>query len=503
LGDKGKKRRRYDTWRLYMPEERKRSRSELITELTSLRLKVADFEHFRLQHQQTERDLTQKKKEYRTIFDSVPARVMYLDGEGRVLRANNIAARSVDLKAEDIIGKSLRDFFPAEEASRHVAEHKQIISSGKARFGIVEQFITTKGKSRWLRVDKIPYQDAEQHTIGIIVLAIDITHQKRTEDALQEAEERFRHFMEHVPIYVFFKDDKSRSLQLSRNYEKMLGRSIEDLIGTTMDDLFPSDLAKSMIEDDKRVLREGKPIEVEEEFNGRFYTTTKFPLMREGKPPLLAGFTMDITNRKLSEAAMQENIRKLRKLLGNTIQVISSMIKAKAPFTADHQIRVANLARTIAKEMGLSSDQIESIMVAGSLHDLGMIGVPGEILSSPRRLTDHEFELVKVHPTVAYDILKNVDFPWPIADIIVQHHERLDGSGYPHGIQGETILLDARILAVADVVESIASHRPYRPAMDIDQALEIIVSGKGTLFDPAVVDTCVRLFRDEGFQLKE
>ena len=132
-----------------------------------------------------------------------------------------------------------------------------------------------------------------------------------------------------------------------------------------------------------------------------------------------------------------------------------------------------------------------------------MIGIPGEILSSPRRLSDYEFELVKTHPTVAYDILKDVYFPWPIAHIIVQHHERIDGSGYPGGIQGEAMFLEARILAVADVVESIASHRPYQPAAGLDEALEIIMAGRGTLFDPVVVDACVQVFREMGYQLKE
>ncbi len=425
--------------------ERKRSKSELITELASLRLKVADLERFRLQHEQTERDLTHKRKEYRTIFDSAPARVIHLDSEGRFLRVNKTHAEIFGLSPGEVIGKSLYDFFPAEQAAQLVNEHREIVGTGNPRFGIIERINDTDGKTRWFRLDKIPYHDKNGDIIGVTIFGVDITDQKKAEEALQEAEERFRHFMEHVPIYVFFKDDKIRSIQLSRNYEKMLGRPIEDLIGKTM----------------------------------------------------------DITDRKLSEAAMQENIRKLRKLLGNTIQVISSMIKAKAPFTADHQIRVADLARTIAKTMGLTPDRIEGIRVAGSLHDLGMIGIPGEILSSPRRLTDYEFELVKTHPTVAYDILKDVDFPWPIAHIIVQHHERIDGSGYPGGIQGEAMFLEARILAVADVVESIASHRPYRPAAGIDEALEIIMAGRGTLFDPVVVDACVQLFREMGYQLKE
>lgn len=486
-----------------MSEERRRSKTELISELALLRLKIADLGHFKLQYQQIVEDLAGKKKEYRTIFDSVPVRVIYLDPEGKVLRMNKADAEILGLPPREIIGKSLYKFFLQEEAALRIAEHKEIVRSGNAKLGIIEQITSADGKTKWIRVDKIPYRDKKGDIIGIIAFAADITDQKKTEDALQEAEERFRHFMEHVPIYVFFKDDKIRSLQLSRNYEKMLGKPVEELIGKTMEDLFPSDLARSMIEDDKRILREGKPIEVEEEFNGRFYTTTKFPLVREGKPPLLAGFTIDITDRKKSEATMRENVRKLRKLLGNTIQVISSMIKAKAPFTADHQTRVADLARAIATEMGLTSDQIEGIRVAGSLHDLGMIGIPGEILSSPRRLTDYEFELIKTHPALAYDILKDVDFPWPIADIIIQHHERLDGSGYPYGVQGEALLLDARILAVADVVESIASHRPYRPALGIDKALAIIDAGRGSLYDPHVVDTCVRLFKDKGFQLKE
>lgn len=289
--------------------ERKRSKSELITELASLRLKVADLERFRLQHEQTERDLTHKRKEYRTIFDSAPARVIHLDSEGRFLRVNKTHAEIFGLSPGEVIGKSLYDFFPAEQAAQLVNEHREIVGTGNPRFGIIERINDTDGKTRWFRLDKIPYHDKNGDIIGVTIFGVDITDQKKAEEALQEAEERFRHFMEHVPIYVFFKDDKIRSIQLSRNYEKMLGRPIEDLIGKTM----------------------------------------------------------DITDRKLSEAAMQENIRKLRKLLGNTIQVISSMIKAKAPFTADHQIRVADLAKTIAKTMGLTPDRIEGIRVAGSL----------------------------------------------------------------------------------------------------------------------------------------
>lgn len=486
-----------------MLDEKKRSKKDLVSELAALRLKIADLERYKVMYEQTLEDLTGKKREYRTIFDFVPARIMYFNPEGKVLRANKAIAKIIGLAPVDIIGKYLHDFFQPEEAARRFKEHREIMESGNARFGAIEQIAGYKGKSRWLRVDKIPYRDKKGNIIGIIVFAVDITDQKKTEEDLAEAEERFRHFMEHVPIYVFFKDDGIRPIQLSRNYEKMLGRPVEDLIGKTMNDLFPSDLAKSMIEDDKRVLSEGKPIEIEEEFNGRSYTTTKFPLVREGKPPLLAGFTMDITDRKKSEAKLQENLQELRKLLNNTIQVIFSMIEAKAPFISGHQKRVSDLARTIAGAMDLSHEQIEGVRVAGSLHDLGMIAVPGELLGTPRRLTDYEFNLLKTHPLIGYNILKDIEFPWPVADIILQHHERMDGSGYPNGIRNDAILVEARILAVADVVEAIASHRPYRPASSIDTALKTIEDSSGILYDPSVVDKCVSLFREKGYRFRE
>ena len=163
---------------------------------------------------------------------------------------------------------------------------------------------------------------------------------------------------------------------------------------------------------------------------------------------------------------------------------------------------MTNLARTIAKEMKLSKDQIDGIRTAGTIHDLGKIGVPAEILNKPVRLTDIEFNLIKIHPLVGYNILKQIEFPWPVAEIVLQHHERLNGSGYPRGLSDEDILLEAKILGVADVVEAMASHRPYRPALGIDEALEEISQNKGVLYDPQVVDTCLKVFRKKRFKFK-
>jgi len=166
-----------------------------------------------------------------------------------------------------------------------------------------------------------------------------------------------------------------------------------------------------------------------------------------------------------------------------------------------HQQRVADLARSIATEMGLSADRQDFIRTASSIHDIGKIAVPAEILSKPTKLTDLEFGLIKTHSQSGYDILKDIEFPWPVADVVLQHHERMDGSGYPHGLKGENISLEARILAVADVVEAITSHRPYRPALGIDVALEEISRNRGILYDADVVDACLKLFREKGYTL--
>ena len=169
------------------------------------------------------------------------------------------------------------------------------------------------------------------------------------------------------------------------------------------------------------------------------------------------------------------------------------------PYTGSHQRRVTQLACAIANEMALSEEQIEGLRMAGLIHDIGKISIPAEVLSKPGPLSDIEYGLIQAHPRIGHGILKDTDFPWPLADIVLQHHERLDGSGYPQGLLSEEIMLEARILAVADVVEATASHRPYRPARGIDQALEEISQNRGVLYDPEVVGACLKLFTEDGF----
>jgi len=214
------------------------------------------------------------------------------------------------------------------------------------------------------------------------------------------------------------------------------------------------------------------------------------------------GIAIDITKRKLAEKALEETLENLKKALNTTIQVMVSAVESRDPYTAGHQLRVADMARAIAVEMGLSPDRIEGIYMAASIHDIGKLAIPAEILVKPTKLTDIEFSLVKEHANKGYEILKGVESPWPLAEIVYQHHERIDGLGYPRNLKGDDILMEARIMAVADVVESMASHRPYRPALGIGTALQEIEKNKNILYDRAVADACLRLFREKGYQLK-
>jgi PAS domain S-box-containing protein/putative nucleotidyltransferase with HDIG domain len=210
----------------------------------------------------------------------------------------------------------------------------------------------------------------------------------------------------------------------------------------------------------------------------------------------------DIKERKNAEAELKRSWEKLKKALEGTIQAMALTVETRDPYTAGHQRRVSRLSYAMAQEMDLDEVQCEGIRLAGEIHDIGKIYVPAEILSKPGQITEIEYTIIKTHPQVGYDILKTIEFPWPIAEIIYQHHEWIDGSGYPRGLKGDQIILEARIISVADIVEAMSSHRPYRLAYGIDRALEEIIQRKGILYDAAAVEACLRMFLNKGFRFE-
>lgn len=205
----------------------------------------------------------------------------------------------------------------------------------------------------------------------------------------------------------------------------------------------------------------------------------------------------DITSRKKAELELSHTLEKLRKTMMATIQAITLTVESRDPYTAGHQRRVSDLARTIATRVSWTTEQIDEVRMAALVHDLGKISVPAEILNKPGRLTPSEFNMIKEHPRVGYEILKTIDFPWPVAEIVLQHHERIDGSGYPQGLKDGKIHPVSRVLAVADVVEAMLSHRPYRSAFSPGEVASVIKKGSGILYDPDVVAACLDILREK------
>ena len=223
-------------------------------------------------------------------------------------------------------------------------------------------------------------------------------------------------------------------------------------------------------------------------------------IIESGGRKLIVSAVCDISERKRTAEELKQTSLRLQRAIEGAINAVALTTEIRDPYTAGHQHRVAKLACSIGRELGLSEKQIEGVRVAGTLHDIGKIYVPAEILSRPGRLRQNEINLVKDHAQVGYDLLSTIEFPWPVAQIVLQHHERMNGSGYPMGLSGDEILIEARIMSVADVVEAMASHRPYRPALSIEEALLEIMQQRGVLYSPEAVDACIKVFTQKGFK---
>ncbi len=292
--------------------------------------------------------------------------------------------------------------------------------------------------------------------------------------------------------------------------QQMFGYSAEEAIGKPMHQLITPERNREQMAQGMRQFAQtgtglmlGKTLEstAVRRDGTEFSVELSISAMNLGGAWHATGIIRDITERKQVEEERRVNADKQAQALAQTIDAVAAMVEARDPYTAGHQRRVAELSCAIAGEMGFSADKIHGLRLAATIHDLGKIHIPAEILSKPGRLSPIEFELIKGHPQAGYDIIKDVQFPWPISQMVLQHHERLDGSGYPQGLKDEQILPEAKILAVADVVEAMVSHRPYRPGLGIDAALEEITNKRGVLYDPAVVDCCVALFKESKFAL--
>jgi PAS domain S-box-containing protein/putative nucleotidyltransferase with HDIG domain len=363
------------------------------------------------------------------------------------------------------------------------------------------------GKKRYIFFDAAPIYSSKGELVGAIETLHDITDRRHAIDALRKSEKKYRDLYDFLPIPVYEMDLEANISSANKAMFKAFGYKEEDIEkGLNARHILAS-------EDDDKSEETIQRLLSEEKTEGAEYTLKRkdgslFPAIiissistLWGKPRDIRGVVVDITERKLFERELNKTAEKLRKNLIGTMQTLSLTIETRDPYTSGHQKAVSKLARSIAQEIGLSADTIDNIRMAGAIHDIGKMAVPAEILSKPGRLTNIEMSLIRTHAESGYNILKDAELPYPIAEITLQHHERMDGSGYPQGLKGDQILLEARIICVADVVEAISSHRPYRAALGIDIALEEIEKNKGLFYDVQVADACLKLFREKGYKI--
>ena len=456
------------------------------------------------ERKQAEEELRKSKETLQAFFDAVHESMVLIDARGTVLLANMVGARRLGKTVPEITGTCLYDCFPPDIAQCRKEQYEKVIATGKP------VYFQDVRAGRYFEQYCYPVYDRGGKATGAAIFVHELTERKKAYEALQKSEQKYRTIFDNSIEGVFQTTPEGRFISVNPAMARMFGYTFPEEMVKDI-----TNIGEQLYINPKERKRYQKIIEEQgriERFEVQYYRKDRSILWvsinartvkdEAGKVIYYEGMTEDITERKQTEEDLKQTLEKLRRSLVGTIQVISLMLETRDPYTGGHQKRVSSLARSIAQEMDLSKDMIENIRMAGTIHDIGKISAPAEILSKPTRLTKIEFELIKAHPQTGHDILKDVALPSLIAEIVLQHHERLDGSGYPKGLKGEQILLEAQILAIADVVEAMASHRPYRPAKGVDFALEEIEQNKGILYDAKAVDACVRLFRKKGFRFE-
>lgn len=427
------------------------------------------------------------------ISPSVEKMTGYSLGELQKLTLDQYLSSASFKEAMDIY----REEIPRAKADPAYSMHK-----------LVEFELIDKNKrSFWVECVFSFIRNEKGYPLSILGEGRDITERKQMEYSLRKSEENFRHSLDDSPLGVRIVSADGETLYANKTVLDIYGyENIDELKNTPLNKRYtPESFAEFKERREKRDRGESGPSEYEiniirKDGEIRHINTLRKEIFWNGKKQSQVIY-QDTTERRKAEARLKETLETLRRSIKTTIQVLGIASEARDPYTAGHQKRVADLARAIATEMKLSHDVIEGIRMAGAIHDIGKISIPSEILCKPTVLTELEFSLVKSHCQYSYEIIKEVESPWPLADIVYQHHERIDGSGYPQRLKRENILIEARILAVADVVEAMTSYRPYRPSLGIEIALAEIENNAGVLYDRDVAKACIKLFREKGFKL--
>jgi PAS domain S-box-containing protein/putative nucleotidyltransferase with HDIG domain len=448
--------------------------------------------------------LSQSEAKYRSIFENAVEGIFQSTPDSDLIAVNPAMARifgysSPDEMVADVtnIGHQLY----VNSRDRH--RFQQLLEKDEVVEGFESQFYRKDGSALWGSLNVRTVKDSAGNVLFYEGTLEDITARKTAEEDLKKSEEKYRNIFENALEGIFQITPEGRYLSVNPALARIHGfNSPDEMIHSV------TDIAHQLYVDPSR-RAELKRLTEEKGFVKDFeimmrrkdlslqWVSVNSHAVRDNNGNILyyEGTLQDITSRKLAE----EELSQLKKTLEGVINAISSTVEMREPCSKDHQKRVSKLAGAIANEMGFTQDAIKNLVIAGLIHDIGKISIPAEILNKPAQLSEMEFSLVRTHALAGYNIVKTSGLSYPVSEVVLQHHERLNGSGYPTGLKGVEILLESRILAVADVVEAIVSNRPYRLALGINAGLTEIKKNKGILYDTDVVNVCLKLFQEKQF----
>lgn len=421
-------------------------------------------------------------------------------GNDFIFKDFNRASEKIEkIRKKDILGKSVLEVFPGMKNFGLFDVFKRVYKTGKSEKYPIS-FYKDYRISGWRRnyIYKLPLGE-------IVAVYDDLTRQKQVEESLKSSEELSLSLMENSPSPIMVVNADTSIRYVNPALESLAGLKSGEILGMKSPyPWWPEELENEYNKKFKTVLKKGCN-KLELLFNNRigeefWVEINARPVFSNKKLKYLIINWFSITDRKIMEDNLKKSYNMLQKTLEGTINTLAAIVETKDPYTSGHQKRVSKLAVAISSELGLESKRIEGIRIAAEIHDIGKINIPASILSKPGKLSDIEYAMIKTHSQIGYEMIKEIEFPMPIAEIIYQHHEKLDGSGYPRGLKDKDIMLEAKILTVADVVEAMSSHRPYRPALSLDKAVEEIKKNKGTLYDPGIVDACIKVITKKGFR---
>jgi PAS domain S-box-containing protein len=451
-----------------------------------------------------------KAEKYWNILENIQDGCLEVDLPGNFTFLNDSVCRALGYSREELMEMNVRQLSDKETLKKVFQVTNEVYKTGKHIKELGWQVTRKDGAERYIQGSISLRKDSSGNPIGFLVIANDITERKQAEEKLRESEASYRQLFDNSPAVIYRVDFKSgRFLKANDVFCEYFGCSQEEITSLNPYDILTEESKKLFLERMEKISQGIKVPDIVEyevlDKKGKrwcLHLHNKNIYDAEGHVVASDVVAHDITERKQAEVKLQHTLDSLRKAHGTIIQVMVSAVEMRDPYTAGHQVRTADIARAIATEMGLPEEKIDGIRLAGSIHDIGKLSIPAELLSKPTKLTNIEFSLIKEHPRIGYELLKDVESPWPLAEIVYQHHERMNGTGYPRNLKGDEILLEARIMAVADVIEAMASHRPYRPTLGIEAALEEIEKNKGIIYDNVVADACLKLFREKSYQLK-